>query len=272
MTFLDDYHKRKSKGVNLCVGIDPTPQLLAAWGLENSGEGLLRFGRTMVEAAAGQVAVVKPQVAFFERLGVEGYRALSGVIAEARERGLLVIADGKRGDIGSTMQAYAEAWIGPGAPLSVDAVTANAYLGLGALEPLLARAADNGAYVFVVVRSSNPEASRLQLQGDPPVWKRLLADIRAWCERRGDPCIGAVVGATVVAELEEAAHLLPEGLFLAPGIGKQGATMDDVARLGADAARVLASASRSIAEAGPDVRDIRQAIADLTAPQSLVSG
>ncbi len=263
MTFLDHYHKRKAEGVNLCVGIDPTPQLLTAWGLEESGEGLLRFGRVLVEASAGQVAVVKPQVAFFERLGMEGYRALSTIIAEARERGLLVIADGKRGDIGSTMQAYAEAWIGPEAPFSTDAVTANAYLGLGALEPLLARAADCGAYVFVVVRSSNPEASCLQLQGEPPVWKRLLADIREWCEKRGTPCVGAVVGATVIAELEEALGLLPDGLFLAPGIGKQGATMDDVTAIGAAAERVLASASRSIAEAGPDVGAVRAAIANL---------
>ena len=262
MSFFDAYHAAKTAPPNLCVGIDPAPGLLARWGLDDTPDGLLVFARALLEAAAGQVAVVKPQVAYFERFGPEGYRVLSQVIAEARERGLLVIADAKRGDIDSTMEAYGQAWLGEAAPLRVNAITANPYLGLGSLEPLLQRAAAAGAYVFVVARSSNPEGASLQGHGSPPVWRQLLEDIAAWSRKNHPRTVGAVVGATVIAELEQALTILPQGLFLAPGIGKQGASLGDLAALRSGADRVLASASRSIAEQGPDIGKLKAAIAE----------
>ena len=259
MSFFDRYHLTRNARCNLCVGIDPTPDAMAKWGLENSATGLRAFGTAILDAAAGVAAVVKPQVAYFERFGAEGYAALTDIIRDARERGFLVIADAKRGDIGSTMDAYAQAWFGASAPMQTDAVTANAYLGLGSLEPLLQRAADSGGYVFVVVRSSNPEGSSLQSLGSPPVWHHLLDDILQWSDRYNSRTVGAVVGATVPAELAQALRHLPDALFLAPGIGSQGASRDDLAGInGLD--RVLVSASRSIGEKGPEVAALRQAM------------
>ena len=146
----------------LCAGIDPSSDLLHRWGLTDDPDGLRRFGLRCVEAFAGVVPVVKPQVAFFERFGSAGLAALEAVVAEARSAGLLVIGDAKRGDIGTTMEAYASAWLDPDSPLAVDAVTAVAYLGLGALEPEFDLAARHGLGVIVVVRSSNPEGRTLQ--------------------------------------------------------------------------------------------------------------
>ena len=145
-----------------CAGIDPSAGLLARWGLPDDASGLSAFGARCVEAFAGVVGVVKPQVAFFERHGAAGMAALEEVITAAADAGILVIADAKRADIGSTMEAYAEAWVGPKSPLRADAVTAVAYLGLGSLEPLFQLAAANGRGVFVVVRTSNPEGRSVQ--------------------------------------------------------------------------------------------------------------
>ena len=227
---------------------------------KSAPSGLLAFGRAMLEAASGEVAVVKPQVAFFERFGPEGYQVLARIIAEARERGLLVLADAKRGDIGSTMDGYAGAWLGDGAPLRVDVITANAYLGLASLDPLLKRARECGATVFVVLRSSNPESTLLQLHGEPPLWRVLLDEMREWAGRNGGQTMGAVVGATMLGALEETLACLPEGLILAPGIGTQGAAMSDLSTLPGGARRVLASASRGIAEKGPDIAALKRQI------------
>lgn len=253
-----------STGPHLCVGIDPSKSTLEKWDLEDSPTGLRQFGNAMIEAAGDLAAVVKPQVAYFERHGAEGFRALSDVIVEARRQGLLVIADAKRGDIGSTCEAYAQAWLGDGAPMQADAVTATAYLGLRALDPILVRAADCGAYCFVVLRSSNPEGSPLQMHGagsgGEPLWTRLMQDIRERDDELGGKTIGAVVGATQPDDLRRAVGGMPNSLILAPGIGAQGATPEDIANLGEGARYVLMSASRSISNAGPAVADIREAI------------
>ncbi|MCB0307633.1 MAG: orotidine-5'-phosphate decarboxylase, partial [Calditrichaeota bacterium] len=165
-------------GPHLCVGIDPSASTLGKWGLDDTPASLRTFGMTIVEAAAGLAPVVKPQVAFFERFGPEGFAVLTEVIAAGRDRGLLVIADAKRGDIGSTCEGYARAWLGDGAPMQADAVTVTAYLGLRALDPILDRAAACGACCFVVLRSSNPEGSPLQMHGadagQPPLWHVLM--------------------------------------------------------------------------------------------------
>ncbi|MGH9083799.1 MAG: orotidine-5'-phosphate decarboxylase, partial [Acidimicrobiales bacterium] len=146
----------------LCCGIDPSAALLGAWGLPDDAGGLQSFVTRCVEAFAGVVPVVKPQVAFFERHGAAGIAVLERLLEEAAGAGLLVVADAKRGDVGSTSQAYADAWLGEGSPLAADAVTAHPYLGLGSLGPLVAAARRNGRGLLVVARSSNPEGRALQ--------------------------------------------------------------------------------------------------------------
>ena len=265
MSFIDNYLSGNSAKVGLCVGVDPTPDILKNWGLNDSPESLLTYGKSVLEAVDGLVQVVKPQVAYFERFGPAGYSVLTSIIAEARERGLLVIADAKRGDIGSTVDAYAQAWLGESAPFRVDGITANPYLGFDSLEPLYRRASDSGAYVFVVVRSSNPEGTRLQNTGEHPVWKALLDDLAEWTEKNDRTTVGAVVGATVVSDLDYALSSVEDALFLAPGIGKQGASMDDLKTISTGQNRIIATASRSVSEAGPCITDLREAITTLVA-------
>lgn len=262
MSFAETFLQRRQTLGGLCIGIDPSSEDLERWRLPPTPESLRRFSSAILEAAAGLVAVVKPQVAYFERFGPEGFAVLRDLVREARARGLLVIADAKRGDIGPTMGAYGEAWLGPASPFAVDAITANAYLGLAALEPLLQRAAAIGGTVFVVLRSSNPEGTGLQTHGDPPLWHRLLQEMAAWARNHDPATLGAVVGATVRADLALTLDRLPHALILAPGIGAQGATLAELAGLGP---RVLASTSRSIAARGPDIASLKQAIRDAKA-------
>ncbi|MGD0312270.1 MAG: orotidine-5'-phosphate decarboxylase [Acidimicrobiales bacterium] len=247
-------------GGPLCGGIDPSESLLDQWGLEPDAGGLRRFGLICVEAFTGVVPVVKPQVAFFERRGSAGLAALEAVMAEARAAGLLVIADAKRGDIGTTTAAYAGAWLDPDSPLGADALTAVPYLGLGSLQPLFDRAAVHGRGVIVVVRSSNPEGRVLQearTDGGrgPAVEDMLLAQIAE--TNRAGPVPPGTVGAVVGATLQPSSFSLPElgGVILAPGVGAQGAGPPEVARLfaGCPPGSVLASVSRSVLSAGPDV-------------------
>ena len=214
----------------------------------------------MLEAAADTATLVKPQVAYFERFGAEGYTVLTDVIREARRQGLLVLADAKRGDIGPTIDAYGRAWLGRDAPMQVDAMTVTPYLGFASLRPLLERAYGAGAYIFVVARSSNPEGTALQEHGSPKIWQQILEDIAMWEQNRGNKTVGAVVGATVPADLKYALDRLPEAYFLAPGIGQQGATIEDVASLTECRRRIIVSSSRALAANGPIVSDIRAAI------------
>ncbi len=256
----------------LCAGIDPSSDLLDHWGLEDAPEGLRTFGLSCVEAFAGVVPVVKPQVAFFERMGSAGLAVLEEVLGACRDAGLLAIADAKRGDIGSTMAAYATAWLDPASPLVADAVTALAYLGLGALQPAFDLAASGGKGVIVVVRSSNPEGRSLQEartagpDGDPSgpaVEDMLLADIAA-LNHGGLPVpgtVGAVVGATRTPSEFDLAGL--GGVILAPGVGFQGGTAEGAGRLfdGCAPGTVLPNVSRSLLVAGPDVVALREAAA-----------
>lgn len=149
----------------LCVGIDPHSYLLNEWGLVDSALGLREFGLRVVEAAAGRVALVKPQVAFFERHGSEGYAALETVLDAAHSAGLIVIADVKRGDVGTSLDAYAQAWLTPGSPLEADAMTVSAYQGVGSLSGAVTLATDHGKGLFVLAATSNPEAAALQKIG-----------------------------------------------------------------------------------------------------------
>jgi orotidine-5'-phosphate decarboxylase len=257
----------------LCVGIDPHPGLLAAWGLDDDVAGLERFALTVVEALADRVAVLKPQAAFFERHGSRGVAVLERVLAEAAAAGALTIADVKRGDIGSTMAAYADAYAGEGSPLAADAVTASPYLGFGSLRPLLDLARANGRGVFVLALTSNPEGPQVQHaragagdgdgNGDRngrTVAQTILDAVAA--ENAGARplgSVGAVVGATVGAA--GVAHdLAVNGPLLAPGIGAQGATAGDLrAVFGAALGAVLPSSSREVLRGGPDLEGLRVA-------------
>ncbi len=246
----------------LCAGIDPSRALLTGWDLPDDANGLEAFCAICVEAFAGSVGVIKPQVAFFERHGAAGMAALERLIAEASRAGLIVIADAKRGDIDSTAAAYADAWLRDGSPLAADAVTAHAYLGLGALAPMVRSAADNGRGVLVVARSSNPEGRALQearTVAGTAVEDMLLGEIAAL---NASPDVSAgTVGAVVGATLEPSTFPLSQlrGVIVAPGLGAQGAGPEDVAERfrECEPGTVLPSASRAVLEAGPDPKALR---------------
>jgi orotidine-5'-phosphate decarboxylase len=247
----------------LCAGVDPSPTLLADWGLTDDAAGLRAFCGICVEAFAGAVAVVKPQVAFFERHGAAGLAELERLIAAAQSAGLVVIADAKRGDIDSTADAYADAWLSESSPLAADAVTAHAYLGLAALEPLVRRAGETGRGVLVVARSSNPEGRTLQLAttaDGKAVEDMLLGEIAALNASESVPAgaVGAVVGATLSPSNFPLSQL--GGVILAPGLGAQGAGPADVATRFAGCApgTVLPSSSRGVLKHGPDPASMRR--------------
>jgi orotidine-5'-phosphate decarboxylase len=247
----------------LCTGIDPSAALLADWGLTDDAAGLRAFCTICVEAFAGAVAVVKPQVAFFERHGAAGLAELERLIAAAQSAGLVVIADAKRGDIDSTADAYADAWLSEASPLAADAVTAHAYLGLAALEPLVRRAGETGRGVLVVARSSNPEGRSLQLAttaDGTAVEDMLLGEIAALNASEDVPAgaVGAVVGATLHPSNFPLSQL--GGVILAPGLGAQGAGPADVATRFAGCApgTVLPSSSRGVLKHGPDPTAMRR--------------
>jgi orotidine-5'-phosphate decarboxylase len=253
----------------LCVGIDPHGSLLRDWGLPDDVSGAERFGRTVVEALAGRVAVLKPQSAFFERFGSRGIGVLEAVIGEARAAGALVLLDVKRGDIGSTMQAYAAAYLDPAAPLAADAVTLSPYLGFGALRPALDAARTHGAGVFVLALTSNPEGAAVQraVGADGRTVAQSVVDGAAAANADAVPfgSVGLVIGATV----EEAGVDLSalNGPILAPGLGAQGGTPAGLRRVfGSAAAAVLPATSRDLLRHGPTVAGLRAA-ADRTVDQ-----
>ncbi|SFD98045.1 orotidine-5'-phosphate decarboxylase [Roseivivax sediminis] len=269
-TFAERFADLAARRSGFCMGMDPSPQVLRDWGLPVSVAGLADFVSIALEAAEGSVAVVKPQVAFFEAFGPAGMAELGRLISGARARGLLVIADAKRGDIGTSSAAYARAWLGPGG-FDADAVTLNTYLGLGALGPVFERAQEVGGGTFVVVRSSNPEGSALQSadMGGLPLADRVADAMRernAQLAPGGVGPVGAVIGATLGAEAARTVQRLPNALFLVPGLGQQGATMDDLAKLfGAAGPRVVPTSSRAVLAAGPRVAALKARLAEETA-------
>lgn len=243
---------------SLCVGIDPHPYLLASWGLADEPASLEAFGLAVVEAAAGRVAVVKPQVAFFERFGAAGYAALEHVLAAAREAGLLIIGDAKRGDVGTSVAAYGQAWLTPGSSLEVDALTVSAFQGVASLRDVIQLARDAGKGLFVLCATSNPEAATLQSAQTPAGVSvaRAIADevaqVNAEDVSEASPVgsFGLVVGATIdraAFGLELDTHTP----ILAPGFGAQGAALGDFFNLYPTPAPVLASVSRSVLQHGP---------------------
>jgi orotidine-5'-phosphate decarboxylase len=264
----------------LCVGIDPHAALLDAWGLPDSADGVARFTEAVVGALAGSVAVLKPQIAFYERFGSRGLAVLEEGVARARAAGALVLLDAKRGDIGSTMAAYADQ-LRPGHPLAVDAMTVSPYLGPGSLQPAVDAARQHGGGLFVLARTSNPDAGTLQhaLVGERSAAQVVVDTVRGWNTPGwvvGDPLpdlgavrdlatgfgpttgsFGVVVGATL-RELDVDLSGLG-GPVLAPGLGAQGGTVGDLRRLFGDRAAVVPTVSRDVLGAGPGAGALRGA-------------
>ncbi len=251
-----------------CVGIDPHAALLEAWGLPDDVAGLERFALGATEAVAPHAAVVKPQSAFFERFGSRGVAVLERVLAAAREAGAVVLLDVKRGDIGSTSQAYADAYLDPASPLGADAITASPFLGVGSLDPMVATARRHGGGVFALALTSNPEGREVQHarlpggggDGEPggTVAGGVLAAVRELNAGEADGSFGAVVGATIGGTDED---LDIGGPLLAPGYGAQGGTVDDLRRVfGSLAHRVLPSSSREVLRAGPAPAAMAEAV------------
>ncbi|WP_405493546.1 orotidine-5'-phosphate decarboxylase [Nocardia sp. NBC_00511] len=248
----------------LCVGIDPHPPLLKAWGLPTDTVGLAKFANACVEAFAGRVALVKPQVAFFETYGSGGILVLEETIAALREAGTLVLADAKRGDIGSTMDAYAHAWLADG-PLGTDAVTVSPYLGFGSLAPALDLAAANGRGVFVLAATSNPEGAELQRITGPDgrtIAQRMVDDAAAVNAGADFGSVGVVVGATLT-EAPDLSKL--NGPILMPGVGAQGGGADSIRALvpESDLGAVLPNVSREVLKSGPSVAALQARVAEL---------
>ena len=251
------------KQSQLVVGLDPRLDLLpmelrgeAVLGRAAAASSVARFCRGIVDAVGPYVVAVKPQSAFFEALGADGFHALEEVCDYARSAGLLVLVDAKRGDIGSTSRAYSEAFLEPrdvGSPLA-DAMTASPYLGLDSVEPFLAACRRHGAGVFFLVRTSNAGATDVQdlaMSDGNPLWHHVAQLVSEWGEplvgASGMSSVGAVVGATLPRAVSEARRLLPHSPMLLPGVGAQGATPADVARaFTAGPASALVTASRSV--------------------------
>ncbi|MBQ1037626.1 orotidine-5'-phosphate decarboxylase [Micromonospora zamorensis] len=255
-------HRAVDERGPLCVGIDPHPGLLARWGLADDLQGLDRFTQTVVEALGDRVAVVKPQSAFFERFGSHGVAILESTIRQLRDAGSLVLLDVKRGDIGSTVSAYASAYLDPSSPLYVDAVTASPYLGVGSLAPMFELAAQHGGGVFVLALTSNPEGAAVQRArtADGRTVAQTVIDEISQLNRGATPLgsFGLVVGATI----GDTGHDLSGvgGPLLAPGLGAQGAGAADLRTVfGSSLGSVLPSYSREVLSAGPDVAALRAA-------------
>jgi orotidine-5'-phosphate decarboxylase len=244
----------------LCAGIDPHPELLRQWGLDDDVAGLERFARGAVEALAPEVAVIKPQSAFFERYGSRGVAVLERVLVAARDAGALALLDVKRGDIGSTMAGYAAAYLSDGAPLAADAITVSPYLGVGALEPAFELASGTGRGVFVLALTSNPEGAAVQAaltSAGSTVGQSVIDAVTA---RNIGPFgdIGVVVGATTPAGALRLEAF--NGPILAPGIGAQGARLADLRQVfGAALRHVLPATSRELLRHGPELASLRHA-------------
>lgn len=246
---------------HLCVGIDPHPYLFDRWGFDDSPRTLREFSLRVLDACVGRIGIIKPQVAFYERWGSAGYAALEDLISGARSAGVLVIADAKRGDIGSTMQAYAHSWLSAGSPLESDAITVSPYLGLGALDETMDIARANAKGVFVLAATSNPEAVGVQTsvvtRGDDSgleLARTMVYRVNSMNQRSGLTTGGVVIGATVSLEDYRIEPQQLAGLpVLAPGFGFQGAEPRDARRLfGELTQRLIVTETRSILESGPD--------------------
>jgi len=255
-TFSRKLESAFNKSGHLCVGIDPHEQLLADSGIPQTPDGLNTFSMQLLDQLSGTVGIIKPQVSFFERFGSAGFRVLEEICSEAASRGFLVIADAKRGDIGSTMTAYAEAWLAKDAPFMVDALTLSPYLGVRSLTPAVELAVERGKGLFVLCATSNPEGIALQaaLEDGTTVANSVANEVailnRASSQSKTTfGTIGLVIGATVnlpTLGLSNLSQAHPKAPILAPGFGAQGARLSDAKRIfGDNADSVIYTISRS---------------------------
>jgi orotidine-5'-phosphate decarboxylase len=261
-TFGERLHRTVAQRGPLCVGIDPHAALLSKWGLTDDVAGLERFARTVVDALADRVAVLKPQSAFFERFGSRGISVLESTIRQSREAGAMVLLDVKRGDIGSTMAAYADAYLDPASPLCADAITLSPYLGVGSLRPAFDAAARYGGGVFVLALTSNPEGSAVQhaRAADGRTVAQTVIDEISQLNDGVEPLgsFGLVVGATIGDTGHDLSKL--NGPLLAPGLGTQGGTPADLKRIFGESLRnVLPSYSREVLAGGPEIDGLQAA-------------
>lgn len=271
MSFALRLQERIAAHSPLCIGIDPSASLLKTCGLPDSAEGALEFGLRLLRSVDWQLAIIKPQSAYFERYGSAGVRAMEELAAECRRHEVLFLLDAKRGDIDTTGEAYAQAYFSPSSPLRADALTLNPYLGLMALEKAIDFAVQNDGGLFVVVRSSNPEGVVQQQarQADGLTVAQALCAQVTMLNRRfageGPGPVGAVVGATC-DDAAETVDAMPGAFILAPGVGAQGATLEDVRRRMPGArGRVLPSVSRAVLAGGPAQEGLRATIGALKA-------
>jgi orotidine-5'-phosphate decarboxylase len=265
-SFNQRFFQLADKRSPLCVGLDPSRELMRGWGLSDNAEGLHRFCGVVMEAAGDRIAVVKPQSGFFERFGPPGLSELVKTVAKIREQGALSIIDCKRGDVIETMKDTPRPCWGPRSGFCGDAMTVTAYLGFGALRPVLDRAAKCSGAAFVIVRSSNSEGCSVQdarLADGRTVADALADEITSFNTALGHEIgpVGAVVGATVNGIAANVLARLSRSLILAPGVGVQGASLDDVRNnFGPAIARTLPSVSRSILSHGPSPAALRVAM------------
>ncbi|WP_208434394.1 orotidine-5'-phosphate decarboxylase [Bartonella taylorii] len=267
--FCSNFLKNREIYGPLCIGFDPSHKVLQSWNLSFDYKGLKEFCDILLTAVVGNVGIIKPQVAFFELYGVEGLQVLKELIENAQEQGLLVIVDAKRGDIGSTVEAYGQAWLGSSSAFKADAITVNAFLGFDALIPMIKIAEETGTAVFVVVESSNPEGKQIRNAriGDQTLSVHLAQRI---CDYNSQFLgqnysvgpIGAVIGATLGSESKEAIEQLKNSLFLVPGIGAQGGTIPQLTNQFPQSLwrNIIPAISRSITDVGPNIVDLKTCI------------
>lgn len=268
-TFVQRLHSRQSRlGNGICVGIDPRLDQLptkvvararSAGGspLEQMARAFEEFSLRIIDVVADLVPVIKPQAAFFEELGPAGTLVLARINRAARDKGLVVICDAKRGDIGTTAEAYARGYLAganpDAAPWAADALTVNPYLGRDTLEPFIQTARERGAGIYVLVRTSNPQSGTFQ---DPKsdgltIYERVADLVESWsnelCGSDDYGPVGAVVGATYPAELVALRARMPHVPILVPGYGAQGGTAKDVnAAFDAQGLGAVVNSSRGI--------------------------
>ena len=250
---------------NRCVGVDPHEALVRAWGVDYDVAGIEWTSRHLIAALGDKVAAFKPQAAFFERFGAAGVAALSRVLADIAQTGALSILDVKRGDIGSTMTAYSQAYLSGETDLSADAITVSPYLGFGSLAPAIELANATGRGIYVLCRTSNPEGTQVQTatRDGRSVAQQIVAEALAANLNSGTDSVGLVIGGTHESlDLDLTGF---QGSILVPGIGAQGGTIGALAGLfGAAAPQVLPSASREVMRAGPGESDLRAVVDKLT--------
>ncbi len=251
MQYASALSARIQKTSPVCVGFDPQLAKLPE-GIAKTPEGVLEFGKGIVDSVAHVASAFKPNLAFFEVLGWQGMKAFWELCAYAKTKDLVVIADGKRNDIGSTCEAYADAYLGKGTP--IDALTVTPYLGSDGITPFLKRCDEFGKGIYVLVKTSNPSSGEVQdlPAGDAAVHEHVAELVNGWGREHADDsgtlsCVGAVVGATYPEELKYLRTLMPTAPFLIPGYGAQGGTAADVkAGFFADGTGAVVNSSRGI--------------------------